>query len=103
MGRQTGTTLRNTLPENDKLTGPLAAFRAGDVLPVEERVRVRLESDQDLAGAEVSVQALAGGQVRLKGVVKNEAQKARAAELAAKTVGVSSVVDDLAVPVDSIK
>src|SRR5436853_2208153 len=70
VGAQTIVTVKDGMPENDKLTGPLASFRAGDALPIEERVRVRIQNDQELQGSEVTVVPTAtAGQVKLKGVV----------------------------------
>lgn len=89
---------KSALPPNDTLTGPLAAFRAGDALPIEERVRLRIQTDKDLAGAEVTVVSTSPGQIRLKGVVTNSVQKARAVEIAERTAGVQSVIEELALP-----
>jgi len=87
--------VRGGLPSN--LAGPLASFHAGDALPVAERVRVRINSDKDLAGVEVRVSAMAG-QIKLKGVVASVGQKNRAVELAERTAGVESVIDEMAIP-----
>lgn len=91
--------VRSGLPEKDQLIAPLAAFHAGDALPIEERVRVRIQMDKDLAGAEVAVVPMpTAGQVKLKGVVNTPQQKSRAVELAERTAGVVSVIEELAVP-----
>jgi hypothetical protein len=91
--------VRSGMPANGKMAAPLAVFRAGDALPIEERVRLRIQTDKDLAGAEVSVVALpTAGQVKLKGIVANSTQKTRAIELAERTAGVVSVVEELATP-----
>lgn len=99
-GRKAKEQVANTLPDGRRLAGPLAAFRAGDALPVEERVRVRIQTDKAMAGADVAVAAApdAAGEVRLRGVVQTGAQKARAVELANATSGVEKVVEELAVP-----
>jgi hypothetical protein len=89
--------VRDGLPESAKFGGALSSFHAGDALPVSERVRVRIQTDKDMAGAEVSVVTQAG-QVRLRGVVQSVAQKSRAVELAERTAGVESVVEELATP-----
>jgi hypothetical protein len=91
--------VRSALPDNGKLAAPLAAFRAGDALPIEERVRVRIQTDKDLTGSEVTVAPTnTAGQVKLKGVVSNVSQKQRAVELAERTAGVTSVIEELAIP-----
>jgi hypothetical protein len=88
----------SAMPEARKLAGPLAAFRAGDALPVEERVRVRIQTDKQMTGADVSASPAANG-VRLRGIVATAAQRKRAVELAEGTAGVEAVIDELAVPV----
>jgi hypothetical protein len=99
VGKVTVERVKSGLPDNGKLTGPLAAFRAGDALPIEERVRVRIQTDKDLAGTEVSVvSTTTAGQVKLKGIVNSTQQKSRAVELAERTAGVVSVIEELAMP-----
>lgn len=97
-GRKAKEQVTNTLPEGRKLAGPLAAFRAGDALPIEERVRVRIQTDKAMAGADVSVASPTAGEVKLRGIVQTTAQKAKAVELATGTSGVDRVVEELAVP-----
>ncbi len=98
-GRKARDQVSNVMPESRKLAGPLASFRAGDALPVEERVRVRIQTDKAMVGADVSVVATANaGEVRLRGIVQGGAQKARAMELANGTNGVLTVTEELAVP-----
>jgi hypothetical protein len=99
VGEVVGQRVKASLPEASKVAGQLAAFRPGDALPVEETVRTRIRADKRMAGAEVMVSAgAAAGEVRLRGVVQNRAQWARAAELAGETAGVEKVVNELAVP-----
>ncbi len=98
-GRKAKEQVANVMPEGGKLAGPLAAFRAGDALPVEERVRVRIQTDKAMIGADVTVDATAKpGEVRLRGIVLATAQKQRAVELANGTQGVDKVYEELAVP-----
>lgn len=86
-------------PESSVFSGPLAAFKPGSVLPVEERVRIRIESDKDMDGARVAVlPGAAAGEVKLRGVVAAHAQRQRAAALAEGTVGVDRVANEIAVP-----
>lgn len=99
IGRASADHVRKSLPENSKLTGPLAAFHAGDALPIEERVRLRIQTDKDLSGATVTVVPTStAGQVKLKGLVQTSEQKSRAVDLAERTSGVASVIEELAVP-----
>ena len=98
VGRKAGEKVAAALPDARKVAGPLAAFRAGDALPVEERVRVRIQTDKAMAGADVAVLPAAAGGVRLRGVVQTGEQKRRAVELARGTAGVEAVVEELAVP-----
>jgi hyperosmotically inducible protein len=85
------------LPQADKLAGPVNAVRA--LLPqrLEDRVRARLVADQKLAGVAFVVSS-EGGTVKLGGVVADAAARKWAVEIAASTVGVEKVVDELAVP-----
>jgi hypothetical protein len=99
VGEVVGHRVKASLPEASKVAGPLAAFRPGDALPVEEKVRVRIRTDKAMAGADVTVAPGAtAGEVRLRGVVQNRGQWSRAAELAGETAGVEKVVNELAVP-----
>ena len=90
---------RDSLPNRAKLTAPLAAFRAGDALPVEERVRLRIETDKKLAGVRVDVwPGEKEGQIRLRGIVTGADIRSRIMGIAESTSGVESVVNELAVP-----
>jgi hypothetical protein len=87
------------LPDARRVAGPLAIFRAGDALPVEERVRVRIQTDKQMDGADVwVVPTETRGEIRLRGIVKNSDQKVRAVELANGTAGVDNVLIELAIP-----
>ena len=90
---------RDSLPNRAKLMAPLAAFRAGDALPVEERVRLRIETDKKLAGIRIEVwPGEKEGEVRLRGVVPGAESRTRIVGIAESTSGVESVVNELAVP-----
>lgn len=87
------------LPDAARVTGPLAALRVGDVLGVEERVRVRIRTDKRMAGAEVyAVPGGTAGEVRLRGLAANPDQARRAVLIAESTTGVEKVVNEIAVP-----
>ena len=57
----------------------------------------RLEWDKFMVGSTIQVQVQPGGIVYLRGSVRSPGHKQRAAALVESTVGVSSVVDELAV------
>lgn len=59
-----------------------------------QKVQNRLAWDRDLAGLSLQVSA-AADTITLKGVVKSDAQKQRAVQLAETTVGVAKVIADL--------
>lgn len=61
------------------------------------RVTRRLEWDKPMAGSTIQVQVQPGGIIYLRGSVRSHGHKQRAAALVESTVGVSSVVDELAV------
>ncbi len=61
------------------------------------RVVRRLEWDKPMVGSTIQVQVQPGGIVYLRGSVRSAVHKQRAAALVESTVGVSSVVDELAV------
>ncbi|HEY2786585.1 MAG TPA: BON domain-containing protein [Fimbriiglobus sp.] len=90
--------MRNSLPEKARLSGPLAALRAGDALPPDERVRVRLQTDTILCGMDVQVIPGADGQITLRGVMPSTGHRTRAADIAKSTTGITGVVDEMAVP-----
>ncbi len=94
VGHVTSEQVRGGLP---RLQSPLASFHAGDALPIEERVRMRIHTDKDLEGAEVTAHATeTAGQITLKGIITSARQKARAIELAERTAGVTCVIDEMA-------
>lgn len=91
--------VKAAVPAAATVAGPFAAFKPGRALPVEERVRVRIDNDTGMNGATVDV--VAGpkpGAVKLRGVVPTAALRARAAALAEGTVGVAAVANEIAVP-----
>lgn len=85
------------LPPADRLAGPIKAVR--ELLPqrLEDRVKARLDSDAKLQGVAFVVSS-DGATVKLAGVVPDAAARKWAVEVAASTVGVEQVVDELAVP-----
>jgi len=99
VGETVGVKVKGSTPDGSSVSGPLVAFKPGDALPVEEKVRMRIRTDKKMEGAEVTVMAGANpGEVKLRGIVMNADQAHRAVRLAEGTVGVESVVNELAVP-----
>jgi len=97
VSRLTATKLRDALPTDAALAGPVGAFRRGLPDDPAGRVKARLETDRRLAGLPFTVSA-EGEKVTLRGVVPDAAARKRAVSLAENTVGVAEVVDELAVP-----
>jgi hyperosmotically inducible protein len=64
---------------------------------VESRVYARLHWDKALAGSKIELTAPRAGAIRLSGVVPDAKARAKAVELATDTVGVTEVIDNLAV------
>lgn len=99
VGRTTWDKVRESLPDRAKIAGPLAAFRAGDALPIEERVRLRIETDKPMDGVRVMVvPGDEAGHVRLRGFVPRLELANRAKQIAESTTGVVNVINELAVP-----
>jgi len=99
IGQTVGVKVKGSMPESSTVSGPLVAFKPGDALPVEEKVRLRIRTDKKMDGSEVTIAAgAAPGEVKLRGIVANAEQAARAVRLAEGTVGVETVVNELAVP-----
>ena len=99
VGEVVGQRAKASLPEASRVAGPLAAFKPGDALPVEETVRIRIHADKMMAGTDVTVApGSAVGEVKLRGLVRDRGQWSRAAELAGETAGVEKVVNEIAVP-----
>lgn len=73
------------------------ARAAVDQLGVEGRVYARIHWDKGMVGSSISVDVGKGGVTTLRGTVPTEAAKAKAAQLAGDTVGVSSVANQLKV------
>ncbi len=64
------------------------------------RVARRIEWDKQFLGSTMKIEVLPGGRVVLQGSVPAEAVKLRVVDVVSNTIGVSSVVDELAVVKD---
>jgi osmotically-inducible protein OsmY len=89
--------VREGLPPAAKMAGPFHVLRKQFPEQVEDRVRARLESDKRFSGVEFTV-AADGGTVTLRGVVPDAKTRRQAVAVAQNTVGIETVVDELAVP-----
>jgi len=97
IGRMTAKRVQAVMPDTSALAGPLVALSPPDLMPVADRVRVRVKTDQVMDGATVAVAATAAGVVTLRGEV-SAAQRLKAVELAQTTTGVTGVVNELSEP-----
>jgi hypothetical protein len=71
-----------------------AAVQDREVL---NRVARRIEWDKQFLGSTMRIEVRPGGTVVLQGSVLNDAVKRRAVDMVQNTIGVSSVIDELAV------
>ena len=98
VGKTGAAKVTGAMPPAAQLAGPLAATKTGALLPIEDRVRLRFQTDKALEGANITVIA-EGSEVRLRGEVGNALVRARAVELAQTTSGVEKVTNELVEPV----
>ena len=99
VGQVASSKICEAMPESSKLAGPVNSLRNNDLLPVSERVKVRLRTDKSMDGSNILVIADDRGEVRLRGDVKNASQRIRAVELAQSTAGVEKVTNEIVEPV----
>lgn len=100
IGRMTAKRVQAVMPDTSALAGPLVALTPPDMMPVADRVRVRIKTEKIMDGATVTVTATttAGDvTVTLRGEV-SAAQRLKAVELAQTTTGVTGVVNELSEP-----
>ena len=101
IGRMTAKRVQAVMPDTSALAGPLVALTPPDMMPVADRVRVRIKTEKVMDGATVTVSAAtttAGDvTVTLRGEV-SAAQRLKAVELAQTTTGVTGVVNELSEP-----
>jgi osmotically-inducible protein OsmY len=98
IARAAATKLESLGASNEQVNNVIGGLRgqAGDAA-LDARVSARIRWDRAMEGAHVQVHA-SGGQVELKGDVRDLVQKRRAVELANDTVGAETVVDQLTMP-----
>lgn len=75
----------------------LAGIRGLDQTALGSRVAARIRWDKAMEGAAVEVRTQ-GGEVELKGNVRDLAQRVKAVSIATETVGTESVIDSLTMP-----
>lgn len=97
VGKTSSRKVTAAMPPIHQLAGPLAATKTGDLLPIEDRVRLRFQTDKALDGSNITVIA-DGQEVKLRGEVANALVRARAVELAQTTSGVEKVTNELVEP-----
>jgi hypothetical protein len=98
VGRTTAEQVTGAMPDRSAVAGPLAAVQVGDLIGLDDKVRVRLKTDAALANTNVVVSSGEGGVVKLTGKVDTAAQRERAVMLAQTTTGVKKVEPEIAVP-----
>jgi len=96
VGRKVADKVTVAMPDTATIAGPIAAVKTGEMLSVEERVRVRLRTDKALQGATITV-ALENNAIHLRGIAISPEQTLRAIELAQSTSGVEKVMPELGV------
>lgn len=98
VGRVAALKVKAVMPDASALAGPLVALTPPDLMPVADRVRVRIKTDGRMTGVTVVVTATAEGEVTLRGEVASADQKRWAVELAQNTAGVTQVVPEFLEP-----
>jgi hypothetical protein len=98
VGRTATEQIGAALPDRSAVAGPLAAVQVGDLIGVDDKVRVRLKTDAALANAHLVVTSSESGVVKVTGKVDTAAQRERAVMLAQTTDGVTKVEQEIAVP-----
>ncbi len=98
VGRTATEQVSGAMPDRSAVAGPLAAMQVGDLIGVEDKVRVRLKTDAALPNANLVVTSSEEGTVKLTGKVDTVAQRERAVMLAQTTAGVKKVEQEIAIP-----
>ncbi len=98
VGRTASEQVGGAMPDRAAVAGPLAAMQVGDLIGLDDKVRVRLKTDAALTNAHLVVSSTDGGVVKLTGKVDSVAQRERAVMLAQTTTGVTKVEHEIAVP-----
>ncbi len=99
VSRLTVRKVQNAMPPAVNVVAPMDALRKEMPTRPEDAVRARLAADKRFVGVEFKVTAT-GDEVTLRGVVPNADIKRLAVGVAKNTVGVETVVDELAVPTE---
>jgi hyperosmotically inducible periplasmic protein len=99
VSRLSAAKVRNAMPPALNLVAPVDALRKELPTRPADAVRARLEADKRFVGIDFKVTA-EGNVVTLRGVVPDARVKRLAVGVAQNTVGVETVVDELAIPVE---
>lgn len=99
VSRLGATKVRNAMPPALNMVAPVDALRKELPTNAADTVKARLAADKRFTGVEFKVTA-EGGAVTLRGVVPDARVKRLAVGVAQNTVGVDSVVDELAIPAE---
>ena len=67
VGKVAANKIGDALPESSKMAGPVNALRNNDLLPVSERVKLRMRTDKSMEGANILV-IVDGGDVKLRAI-----------------------------------
>jgi len=90
--------IRAALPEISAIAGPLMPIRSIDLIPVDERVRLRLQTEQAIDGQKIQVlRGRTPGEIILRGQASTEKERQTAILLTQSTRGVTAVSSELAV------
>ena len=98
VGRTATEQVSGAMPDRSAVAGPLASMQVGDLIGIEDKVRVRLKTDAALPNANLVVSSSEEGTVKLTGKVDTIAQRDRAIMLAQTTAGVKKVEQEIAIP-----
>jgi uncharacterized protein YunC (DUF1805 family) len=98
VGRTATEQVGGAMPDRSAVAGPLAAVQVGDLIGIDDKVRVRLRTDAALPNANLMVTSSEEGTVKLTGKLDSVAQRDRALMLAQTTAGVKKVEHEIAVP-----
>lgn len=98
VGRVAAKKVKAVMPDASALAGPLVALTPPDLMPVADRVRLRIKTDSRMNGVTITVTSTAEGDVTLRGEVASADQRRWAVGLAQDTAGVKKVIPEFLEP-----